>query len=167
MATLTKPQTAPRLATWDDFLRLDDDDRRELLDGRLVEGGVPTLGHERAVIALGTLLTQWAWERGVGEVLASGYKVRIDDRRGVMPDVQYFRPGNLPGQADEQGLAHGRPDLAVEVISPGSRHYDAVRKRADYAAIGVPEYWLVDPVERRVTVLRRAGDGSFPEVAAL
>ena len=162
MPTLTKPQTAPRLVTWDDFLKLDDDDRRELLDGRLVEGEVPTLSHEQAVIALGTLLTQWAWERGGGRTLASGYKVRVDEHRGVMPDVQYFRPGNFPGVEDEQGLAHGRPDLAVEVISPGSRRYDSVRKRADYAAIGVPEYWLIDP-ERRTLIRFVLRGGEYAE----
>jgi Uma2 family endonuclease len=31
----------------------------------------------------------------------------------------------------------------------------------------VREYWLVDSVVRRVTVFRRAADGSFPQVAAL
>jgi Uma2 family endonuclease len=34
-----------------------------------------------------------------------------------------------------------------------------VRKRADYAAIGVPEYWLVDPERRALTrFVLRGGD---------
>ena len=156
MPTLTRPQTTPRLVTWGDFLKLDEDDGRELLDGRLVEGEVPTRQHEHIVVTLITLLTQWAWRHG-GRTLASGYKVRIHEHRGVMPDLQYFRPGNFPGPEQEQGLAEGRPDVAVEVISPGSRRYDTVRKRADYAAIGVPEYWLIDPKRRTLTrlVLRK------------
>ena len=35
-----------------------------------------------------------------------------------MPDVQFFRRDNL-ARMEEQGLEKGRPDLAIEVISPG------------------------------------------------
>ena len=75
--------------------------------------------------------------------LVSGYKVRITDHRGVLPDAQFYRPGNSPrGQA--QGLVEGRPDLVVEVLSPSSVRYDRVTKMTWYASIGVPEFWLVD-----------------------
>lgn len=133
--------------TWRDFLALDEDDRRELLDGRLVETEVPTRTHERVVAALIALLGRWSWTHDVGEVLASGYKLRVDERRGVMPDVQLYRRGNLP-QGQEEGLERGRPDLVVEVVSPTSRSRDRVQKLNDYAALGVPEYWLIDPEER-------------------
>jgi Uma2 family endonuclease len=86
--------------------------------------------------------------RGGGEVLGSGYKVRISERRGVMPDVQFFRAGNLAGRQQDKGLAQGRPDLVVEIVSPSSRRYDRVTKLRWYASIGVPEYWLVDPDAR-------------------
>jgi Uma2 family endonuclease len=47
------------------------------------------------------------------------------------------------------------PRLIVEVVSPGktNRDRDYVQKRAQYAAIGVHEYWLVDPVAQTVVVL--------------
>lgn len=47
------------------------------------------------------------------------------------------------------------PRLVVEVISPGKRNRerDLVRKRAQYAARCIPEYWLVDPDAETVTVL--------------
>lgn len=47
------------------------------------------------------------------------------------------------------------PRLALEVVSPGqmNRHRDYVRKRAQYAAVGIPEYVIVDPEEQTVTVL--------------
>ena len=130
--------------TWRDFVELDEDDPRELLDGQLVEIELPTWTHERIVAALIAILTQWSWSRKAGQVLASGYRLRIDDRRGTMPDVQFYRRGNPPS-GQEKGLERGRPDLVVEVISPSSRSKDSVRKLYDYAAIGVPEYWLLDP----------------------
>jgi Uma2 family endonuclease len=47
------------------------------------------------------------------------------------------------------------PRLIVEVVSPGklNRDRDYLRKRAQYAAISVPEYWLIDPIAQTVLVL--------------
>ena len=147
MVRQTRPSAQTGPYTWRDFVELDEDDPRELLDGHFVEIEVPTWTHERIVAALITILTQWAWSRKAGQVLASGYRLRIDERRGIMPDVQFYRRGNPPA-GQETGLEHGRPDLVVEVISPSSRSKDSVRKLYDYAAIGVPEYWLLDPEPR-------------------
>jgi Uma2 family endonuclease len=135
--------------SWDDFLALDDDDRRELIDGELVEVEVTNGSHEYIVALLIFFIGGWAHTGRRGHVLGSGYKVRIDDRRGVMPDVQFFRASNR-AYGQYEGLAHGRPDLAVEVISPSSRRYDRVKKLGWYARIGVPEYWIVDADARTV-----------------
>jgi len=134
--------------TWDDFVALDEDDLRELIDGELVEVEVPTQNHERVVTRLATALTNWADSGHGGEAFVSGYKVRISDRRGVMPDLQFFRRGNQPSPDQQQGLVQGHPDLVVEVVSPSSERYDRVTKLHWYAQLAVPEYWLVDPEQR-------------------
>jgi len=132
--------------TWDDFVALDEDDPRELIDGVLVEVDVPTELHEHIVPLLSFFLVGWARARG-GRVLASGYRVRISDRRGIMPDLQYFAPENAR-RLPQEGLTNGHPDLAVEVVSETSRRYDRVTKLRWYAEIGTPEYWIVDPEAR-------------------
>lgn len=135
--------------TWDDFVRLDEDDRRELFDGELVAVEVPTYAHEAIVATLIGLLEAWARPRKGGRALASGYKVRISQKRGLMPDVQFYKSGNLPrGQKQGQGLVEGHPDIAIEVCSPSSVRYDRVKKLSYYASAGVPEYWVVDPAAR-------------------
>ena len=148
--------------TWDDFIRLDEDDLRELIDGELVEVEVPNLPHERIVASLIVFLGVWARDHGA-TVVASGYKVRISKKRGVMPDVQVFRQGNDVSVDQHTGLERGRPDLAVEVLSPSSHRYDRVTKLAWYASIGVPEYWLVDPEAR--TLERLVLDGEHYVIA--
>jgi Uma2 family endonuclease len=165
MLKRSEPQADFGPYTWSDFIELDEDDPRELLDGHLVEIEVPTLMHEAIVADLIVVLGSWARERKAGLVVASGYKVRIGERRGAMPDLQFFRTGNVP--VDQQkGLERGHPDLAIEVISPTSRSKDSVRKLYDYAAIGAPEYWLVDPEARTLTrmVLR---EGAYSIVEAV
>jgi Uma2 family endonuclease len=134
--------------TWDDFVALEEDDLRELIDGELVEVEVPTLLHEYIVSRLCGFLNDWALPRKAGFAVASGYKVRITNRRGVMPDVQFFRSGKEHPGRTELGLVSGHPDLAVEVVSTSSARYDRMTKLAWYASIGTPEYWIVDPSTR-------------------
>lgn len=50
------------------------------------------------------------------------------------------------------------PILVVEVVSSSDidkkfRDRDYIDKRAEYAARGIPEYWIVDPIEGVVLVL--------------
>jgi Uma2 family endonuclease len=143
------PSSAARvLYTWDDFVALDEDDLRELIDGELVEVEVPGRTHEEIVVWLGFFLRGWTESGHGGRVMASGYKVRISDRRGVMPDLQLYRAENDVAVDQETGLVRGRPDLVIEVVSPSSQRYDRVIKLRWYAQLGIPEYWLVDPLAR-------------------
>jgi Uma2 family endonuclease len=152
--------------TWNDFVALDEDDPRELIDGELVEVEVPGLKHETIVAALCFFLRMWAEAGRGGQVVASGFKIRVSERRGVMPDVQFYRRGNEVPLDQESGLVRGRPDLVVEVVSPSSQRYDRVTKLRWYARLGIPEYWLVDGASKTVErlVLR---DGTYAIAASL
>ena len=60
------------------------------------------------------------------------------------------------------------PRSVVEVFSPGKTNRallcrylkgrDYINKRAQYAAIGVDEYWIVDSADQTVLVLELAGE---------
>ncbi len=45
------------------------------------------------------------------------------------------------------------PLLVVEVVSPHQENRDYRYKRSEYATRGIAEYWIVDPIQQRVTVL--------------
>ena len=45
------------------------------------------------------------------------------------------------------------PSLVVEVVSPKQENRDYRYKRSEYAARGIAEYWIVDPIQAKVTVL--------------
>jgi Uma2 family endonuclease len=45
------------------------------------------------------------------------------------------------------------PSLVVEVVSPNQQKRDYRYKRSEYAARGIAEYWIVDPIDSKVTVL--------------
>ena len=46
------------------------------------------------------------------------------------------------------------PLLVVEVVSPNQASRDYRYKRSEYAARGIAEYWIVDPLAQKVTVLQ-------------
>ncbi len=45
------------------------------------------------------------------------------------------------------------PLLVIEVVSPNQEKRDYRYKRSEYAARGINEYWIVDPMAQKVTVL--------------
>jgi len=51
------------------------------------------------------------------------------------------------------------PRLIAEVISPGksNRELDVIRKRNQYAVVGVSEYWLIEPKAQTIQVLTLQG----------
>jgi Uma2 family endonuclease len=70
------------------------------------------------------------------------------------PDVWWLAD---PSRIDPDEYFRGVPDLAVEVRSPSTWHYDVGAKRQRYEQYGLPELWLVDTTGRVVTALRRSG----------
>nr|WP_313934906.1 MULTISPECIES: Uma2 family endonuclease [unclassified Nostoc] len=56
------------------------------------------------------------------------------------------------------------PVMVVEVVSPGkiNEDRDYRYKRSEYAARGIPEYWIVDPGKSRITLLTLV-DGLYEE----
>jgi len=46
----------------------------------------------------------------------------------------------------------------MEVVSPDNPERDTRVKRAEYAEIHIPEYWIVNPLNETITVLRLEGE---------
>jgi Uma2 family endonuclease len=71
----------------------------------------------------------------------------------VVPDILFVAAKREEILTEKN--VQGPPDLMVEVLSPGSRRIDEVRKYRLYQRTGVQEYWVVDPRRNRVTIHRR------------
>ncbi|MEM9453124.1 MAG: Uma2 family endonuclease [Myxococcota bacterium] len=138
------------------------------MDGQLVEEEVASLAHELVVSWLIRILGAWIVPRG-GFVLGSETKLIISPRRGRKPDVLLFF-GNSPRQpsSSSSSSALDFADIVIEVITatPRDQRRDRVEKKADYAALRVGQYWLVDPEARTLEVLALDSNGRFLEVLA-
>ncbi len=80
-----------------------------------------------------------------GEVYNAPVDLQLSEYDIVQPDIVVVlnRPLNIISPTKIKGV----PDLVVEILSPSSEHNDRVLKHGLYCQSGVPEYWIVDPVE--------------------
>ncbi len=145
----------PKLA-YEDYARLPDDERYELIDGELIPMPSPKEIHQRLLLLLGA---KWLWfvlERGLGSVYVAPFDVILSDFDVVQPDIIFVSNARAHIIDD---YVHGAPDLVVEILSPSTADYDKTTKRELYERYGVPEYWLVDPYAKTITILRMGADG--------
>lgn len=119
--------------------------RLELVNGEIAVSPSPNPGHSRAVLQLIMLLGNYVEEHQVGEMLADVDTIfgEYDVRR---PDLLFFRNSRRALMTEKR--LTGKPDLAVEVISPSSGSIDREDKFKQYAKGGVKYYWIVDPAEK-------------------
>ncbi|MGD9712363.1 MAG: Uma2 family endonuclease [Thermomicrobiales bacterium] len=140
-----------RPLTFADIADLPDDGmRHELIGGELYMTPAPSTKHQRVVGRLFRLLSEYVEQRNIGEVIIAPFDVHFDDFNVVEPDIIVVGSSSA-GTLDDAGL-QGPPSLCVEVLSPGTRGLDLVKKHLLYARFGVPEYWVVDPDLEQITV---------------
>ncbi|MFI5382231.1 MAG: Uma2 family endonuclease [Tepidisphaerales bacterium] len=141
--------------TEDEYLALDTNRLVELSDGVIEVLPMPTTWHQLLVAYLHRLLSDFASARDLGTALFAALPVRLWRNKFREPDVVFM----LKEHENRIGDYWERADLVMEVVSPDdeSRKRDLKEKRREYARAGIPEYWIVDPQKRRITVLRLVG----------
>ena len=159
------PAPMPTELSVDAWIALEEDVEGELVDGHLVEEEVAGWAHELVVSWLIRILGGWIVPRG-GFVLGSETKLVVSARRGRKPDVLLcFANSARKAQSSRASIP---ADVVIEVITatPRDQRRDRIDKKADYAALGVGQYWLVDPEARTLEVLALDENGRFVEVLA-
>lgn len=131
--------------------------RSELLDGALIVSAAPRTIHQIVVFGLYDQLREACPPHL--RVLGAPLDVDLAEDTVLEPDHLVARRD----QFDDRGLP-GRPELAVEVLSPSSRRIDRVLKRERYERAGTPAYWIVDPAGPNLLACELRGD-HFEEVA--
>jgi Uma2 family endonuclease len=133
------------------YLALQTNHLIELSDGVLEFLPMPTIAHQLMLLFLFRDLNAFVRARMLGSVLFAPCPVRTIPGNFREPDIFFVTPDRI---RDVHQPAAGA-DLVVEVVmgDPEDRHRDLVKKRDEYARAHIPEYWIVDPQERTITVL--------------
>ena len=158
-----------QILTLEEYLAYDNgtDTRYELVDGELVE--MPPETDRNNLIAL-YLLSEFLKlvplrliRHKDTELVVTGNRTRVR-----LPDLMILTEELLEAIGGRRATITAdmsSPALVVEVVSPGkvNEDRDYRYKRSEYAARGIPEYWIVDPGIARVTVIKLV-DGLYEEV---
>jgi len=152
----------PEQGSWSEkaYLALESNRLVEFDNGMIEVLPMPKKLHQIIMLFLAELLKAYfAARSGGGLVLVAGYKIRIPGGKYRDPDVLYMT-GEQNARSNEDFT--DQAELVMEVVSPDDPNRDYVRKRVDYALAGIPEYWIVDPLQARIVVLTLF-DGAYVE----
>ena len=136
------------------------DTRYELVDGELARMSLGTGEHGDISEFLNDEFNAEIKRLGLDWV-AKDMKIGIQSPRGTrwetarIPDVVVLpleQWNSLKKRESFIPLNEPPPLLVVEVVSPSTVAVDYRAKHSEYAVLDIPEYWIVDPIDLKVTV---------------
>jgi Uma2 family endonuclease len=129
----------------------DDGNVYELIDGVLIVSPPSGRRHQRALLRLGELLDDTCPEDLA--VLWPPYVVRTADDTELRPDLQVAWEEDIDGE-----VVLDAPELVIEIADPSTAINDLNNKKAAYARMGVPHYWVLDPARPSMLAYKLDGD---------
>ena len=140
-----------RLYTYSDYIKWDDDIRRELIDGVPYVIAGANSRHQGVLTNLFLPLGNHLKGKSC-KVYVAPFDVRLNaetlDNTVVQPDILVFCDHSKLDYASFKGA----PELVVEILSPSTARYDKITKFNKYLESGVREYWIVDPENKSLAV---------------
>jgi Uma2 family endonuclease len=158
-ATMSVSREAERPWTTEDLLALGEEERYELIEGRLVPMSPTGFLHGDVELTLAAALRAFVYPRRLGRIVVGevGFVLRRDPDTVRAADIAFIRADRLPSEGLPAGFFEGAPDLAVEILSPFDRYPDLLRKVSQWLEAGTRLVWVVDPARRAVTVFQPDG----------
>ena len=135
-----------------------DGQRYELVEGILLVTPRPAFDHQIVVGRLVAALSEYLRPHSRAHVVSPG-EIEVAPKLHLEPDVLVV-PSTFPLGAKWTEISGWW--LAVEVLSPSSRHYDRDYKLEAYLRLGTAEMWLVDLKQRCVEVSAQDGSRLVP-----
>ncbi len=178
-ATLPEPLTSPpksavlsgQQPAWDvallypsqgqwskyDYLDLPGNRLVEFDNGRIEVLPMASIRHQAVSSKIFVPLSVFVEVHELGTTFYAPMPVLVGALKFREPDIVVTR-STAPVESDGDKYLDSA-ELVIEIVSEGpeNRKRDLVDKRADYAAAGIAEYWVVDPESREVLVLRLQG----------
>ncbi len=147
--------------TVEDYLKLPEEERMEIIDGVIYDMAAPTDKHQIIGDEIQTRFRDYIRKKkGKCITVTSPIDVQLDcdNRTMVQPDVVIV----CDRDKFKKGRIFGAPDLVVEVLSDSTKKKDIIIKGSKYCNAGVREYWMVDPKKKGVYVYRFEDDEIVP-----
>ena len=138
------------------YLRLTDQTNRliEYTDGVIEVLPMPTKYHQ-AISKLLFLALLAVAQRIGGDVFYAPLRVQVRPGKFREPDLLFVLDKDDVRAQDDYWLG---ADLVIEIVSPDKPKRDTEEKPRDYAEANIPEYWIVNPLDRTISVLMLQDD---------
>lgn len=135
--------------------------RCEVIFNELIMSPSPTPSHQLLLSDLHALIYSFLKEKNAGKVIPSPIDVYLEDNNSVVqPDLIILLNENLH-LIGKDGI-DGAPDVVIEILSQ-NKAYDTKRKRALYEKAGVKEYFMIDPENKKTTLLTLNNSGLYEQ----
>ncbi|MCP4152052.1 MAG: Uma2 family endonuclease [bacterium] len=147
------------LYTYADYLKWPDEERWELIEGIPFEmAAAPRPYHQEILGNLFLELNKNKKKHKQCKIYISPYDVRFPGENQKAEEVSNVVQPDIavvcdPAKMDERGC-NGAPDFIVEITSPSTAIKDLKYKRHLYEKHGVPECWIILPMENTIMVYK-------------
>ena len=151
--------------TIEDYYKLPEDERYELIDGYLFKMLAPTGLHQLIAGEIHRQIANFIYERD-GKCLPFIAPVDVqldrDNKTMVEPDVVIL----CDQDKFFNRVIYGAPEFVLEVISLSTSKKDYTIKLSKYENAGVKEYWIVDPYKEKLLIYN-FDDKNVPMICGL
>ncbi len=148
-----------------DYLTWNDEGRWEIIDGVAYSLASPSDIHQDISRELLTEFNNYLRGKKCRvyqapfDVSLTSDKLEGDDKiyDVVQPDIIIV--------CDKEKISHkgckGAPDIVIEILSPSTASKDCLRKRILYEKNKINQYWIIDPDEKEVFILKLTEHGLY------
>jgi Uma2 family endonuclease len=145
----------------DIYRMLPEGTRCEVIFNELIMSPSPSFEHQSVFIELTAALFHFLKDHPVGTLLTAPFDVYFENLQSVVqPDL--FVVMNEGKQIISKNGVHGVPGLVIEIVST-NRAYDTKRKKTLYEKAGVSEYFIIDPINKNVTLFSLDSSGGYTQ----
>ncbi len=120
----------------------------QLINNSFHMSPAPLFQHFQIVKDIFMQLNDYVVANNLGIVAFAPVDVYLGNVNALQPDVFFISKER--SEIIQQDGVHKAPDIVVEVLSPGNRNDDLLKKKEIYETFAVKEYFIVEPADKAV-----------------
>ncbi|MBF0226618.1 MAG: Uma2 family endonuclease [Desulfobacterales bacterium] len=155
-------QTINKTANYEDLYKIPENMIGQIINGELITMPRPSLRHSNVVSSIGFEIgPPYKFGRGGpgGWIILDEPEIKLGENIFV-PDIAGWEKKRLP-KFPKTNYISVPPDWICEVLSPCTEKTDRAMKMPIYAQFGISYFWIINPIEKILEVLKLSDNKWF------